>query len=83
MEYINILFESFYFKLIIGILMALILTFADDFKILKNKFILISIGLALILMLLNNIDDIGIILLLIALFIISYNNVMILHAPHA
>ena len=80
MEYINILFESFYFKLIIGILMALILTFADDFKILKNKFILISIGLALILMLLNNIDDIGIILLLIALFIISYNNVMILHA---
>ena len=80
MEYINILFEIFYFKLIIGILMALILTFADDFKILKNKFILISIGLALILMLLNNIDDIGIILLLIALFIISYNNVMILHA---
>jgi cell division protein FtsW (lipid II flippase) len=79
MEYINILFESFYFKLIIGIFMALILAFADDIKILRNKFMLMLIGLTLLLMISININtDFGIILLLTALFIISYNNMMIL-----
>jgi hypothetical protein len=76
MNSLNIIFQ--HFKLAIAIIMCLILTFAIDIKILQEKFILIAIFIVLILMILSNItEDLGIILLLLALFIISYNNIYI------
>jgi cell division protein FtsW (lipid II flippase) len=74
MEIFNILFQSFYFKLGIAAIMALLISFANEVKILHDKFVLILIFLVLILMLLYSLQsDVGIIMLLVGLFVICYN----------
>jgi hypothetical protein len=74
---IHIIFDNFYFKLGIAVIMALLLTFSSDIKILYSKIILISILFILLFMIIYNLnEDMGIIILLVALFLLSYNNVI-------
>lgn len=74
---IHIIFDNFYFKLGIAVIMSLLLTFSSDIKILYSKIILIIILLILVLMIIYNLnEDMGIIILLIALFLLAYNNII-------
>jgi hypothetical protein len=59
-------------RIIAGIILSLILTFADEISILYNPLLLILIGCAVIGLLLFQ-DDFGITLLTCALFAIVFN----------
>jgi cell division protein FtsW (lipid II flippase) len=73
----ELLFQSFYFKLSIASIMALLLTFSGDIEIFRDQFILLVLFVVLILMIMYNIrDDLGLVMLLIALLVITYNNVI-------
>jgi hypothetical protein len=69
------IFQNKYTQISLALLMALILTFAGDIKIIGEKKITILTLVILILMLMTRLKkgEIGIILLLSALLIISYN----------
>jgi cell division protein FtsW (lipid II flippase) len=73
----NILFQNFYFKLSLASLIALLLAFAGDIQIFKDIYTLLALLIVLVLMLLYNIqEDLGLIMLLIALLIITYNSII-------
>jgi hypothetical protein len=77
----EILFQNFYFKFAIAAVMALLITFANDIKVLRDRFILIMIFIALMLMTVFSLkQDVGIVLLLIALYVLCYN-LVIIHNP--
>jgi uncharacterized membrane protein YhaH (DUF805 family) len=70
----NEVFNNPFYKLCIGIIIALVLTFAHDIHILKEWWVLFLVAfITLLLLSLNILDDLGIILLMIALLIITYN----------
>lgn len=72
---VNQLFDSMHFKVAIASLLSILLAFSSDVKMLDSSFVLIIILIVLILMILSNFHrDYGLIILLSALFIISYNN---------
>lgn len=74
---INIIFDNFTYKIIIAIILALIVSFTNKIEILHAAISAILIFLILILMFFNFENDFGIILLLVALLALTYNNVMI------
>jgi hypothetical protein len=77
----EILFQNFYFKFAIAAVMALLITFANDIKVLRDRFILIMIFIALMLMTFFSLkQDVGIVLLLVALYVLCYN-LVIIHNP--
>lgn len=72
---INNMFDSIYFKIVIASLLSIMLAFSSDIKLLDSSFMLIVIFIVLMLMILTNFHrDYGLIILLSALFVISYNN---------
>jgi membrane protein implicated in regulation of membrane protease activity len=74
---INIFFENFYYKLSFAILLCVILAFANRIEVLQNGAIAFIILILFMLMLLSGSfnEDYGIILLLAAMFVLTYNNV--------
>jgi len=68
---IDFIFENIYYKLCIAIVISLIITFSHEIKILKEYWILIII--TFICLLSFSTGDIGIILLMIALTLITFN----------
>jgi hypothetical protein len=64
-----------YFKVFFVLVFGIILTFADDIVILKQKVSLYVVLLILLMIILTNMDDYGygIILLIMLLFVLTYN----------
>ena len=73
---INIFFDNFYYKLCFAIILCMIAAFASQIDLLKHGAVAIIL---LILLLLMMVDDYSIAILLIALFVLTYNNVMFRH----
>jgi hypothetical protein len=73
---INLLFDNFYYKLAFALILCLLLAFANSIDVLKKVGMSIIILIIIILILLSGNKDYNILLLLIGLFILSYNNVM-------
>lgn len=72
---VNQLFDSMYFRIAIASLLSILLAFSSDVKMLDSSMVLIILLIVLILMILTNFHrDYGLIILLSALFVISYNN---------
>jgi hypothetical protein len=71
---INIFFDNFYYKLCFAIILCLLIAFADRIDVLKNGGIVLII-LFLIILMMNAQEDYGIVILLVALFVLGYNNV--------
>lgn len=74
MQVLEVIWDNFYIKLFIAVMLSIIITFSDSLEILKKKFVIYCIFLILILKILLY-DDIGFILLLLCLFILCYNNI--------
>lgn len=71
---INHIFSSFYYRLIIALALCLMITFVDRFDLFHMQIITLLIFSLLILMLYTNMErDYGLLLLVIALFVLSYN----------
>jgi hypothetical protein len=71
---IDVIFNNNFYKLCIGFILSLLLTFAHEIHVLKEYWILIPIAIVTLLLLSNNIsNDLGIILLMIAILILTYN----------
>ena len=66
------IFNNFYFKLIIAMIMCLILSFSHEIDVLKNKLLTWCIFVIVCLMICFNLqEDAGVIFLLVAIFILS------------
>lgn len=72
---INFIFNNFYYKLSFALILCLLLAFANTIDVLKKGGITIIILMLIILILLSGNEDYNILLLLVGLFILSYNNV--------
>lgn len=68
------LFDNFYWKLLMVIILALAATFAHEIDLFKDGVITYLI-LGLLIMLMIAKEDYGLVVLLCAIFILSYNNV--------
>lgn len=70
----NQIFESLYTKFFIVVMLALMITFVHEVDLFKSVWALVIIGgLTLLFYFNTSYDDLGILLLLIALFIVVYN----------
>lgn len=67
------MFESQYLKLIIVIILALVLTFAHEIKVIHEPWLLLLIGIITLFLLINNVVNMGIIFMMVALVLIVYN----------
>jgi len=71
---IDDIFNNSFYKLCIGFIIALVLTFSHEIHILKEWWVLFFVAFVTILLVSSNLsDDFGIILLMIALLLITYN----------
>jgi hypothetical protein len=71
---IDVIFNNNFYKLCIGFILSLVLTFSHELHILKEYWILILITILTIMLLSKELsNDLGIILLMIALLILTYN----------
>jgi hypothetical protein len=71
---IDVIFNNNFYKLCIGFILSLVLTFSHELHILKEYWILILITILTIILLSKELsNDLGIILLMIALLILTYN----------
>lgn len=68
------LFNNIYWKLLMVTILALLATFAHDIDLFKDGVITYVILGMLILLLISN-EDYGLVILLCAIFVLSYNNV--------
>lgn len=71
---INIIFDNIYFKLIIAIILALFIAFSNEIDLFYKPLVLVLIGaLTIILFVMESNIDMGILYLMVALFVIVYN----------
>lgn len=71
---IDYIFNNNFYKLCIAFIIVLMITFSHELIILKQYWVLICVSFVTFLLLSNNIEnDLGIILLMVALLIIIYN----------
>lgn len=75
---INQLFNNIYWKILVVLILALLITFVNDIDVLKDGFI-VYIILAVLMLLIYTKEDMGFCVLVASLFILSYNNVI--HKP--
>lgn len=68
------LFNNFYWKLLMVIVLAIAATFAHEINLFKDG-VITYIILGLVILLLISREDYGLVILLCAIFILSYNNV--------
>ncbi len=71
---IDIIFDNIYFKLIIAIVLALFISFSNEIELFYKPYVLLIIGiLTIFLFVIKSNIDIGILYLMVALFVIVYN----------
>lgn len=71
---IDHIFSSFYYRLIIAFALCLMITFVDKFDLFHTKFITFLLFILILLILYSNMkEDYGLLLLVIALFVLSFN----------
>jgi hypothetical protein len=71
---LDVFFDNIYYRLLIASILALILTFPDELHILKNPGMLVMIGILTVsLVMFDVVDDIGITILMMCLFVVVYN----------
>lgn len=71
---IEYIFYNFYYKLAIAFMIALILTWSNDFPILKESYCIPILFIIIISLIYTSFaEDFGLILLLIALFIVCFD----------
>ena len=71
---IDSLFNNFRFRLAIAFILCVVLAFASRFDVLSQRTMTVAIFLMLVLMVMSNVDhDYGLVLLVLALFVLSYN----------
>lgn len=75
LDFYSCITSHVYFKIFFVLVFGIILTFADDIEILKHKVSLYVILLILLMIVLTSMDDYGygVIMILMILFILSYN----------
>ena len=79
---INQLFNNIYWKILVVLILALLITFVNDIDVLKDGFI-VYIILAVLMLLIYTKEDMGFCVLVASLFILSYNNVVHKTIPRA
>jgi len=72
---LNQLFNNIYWKILVVLILTLLITFVNDIDVLKDGFI-VYIILAVLMLLIYTKEDMGFCVLVAALFILSYNNVV-------
>lgn len=71
---IDIIFDNIYFKLIIAIVLSLFIAFSNEIQLFYKPSILLLIGvITIILFVMESNIDMGILYLMVALFVIVYN----------
>lgn len=71
---IDYIFNNNFYRLCIAFIITLMITFSHELIILKEYWVLISISIVTFLLVSTNIkEDLGIILLMVALLVLSYN----------
>lgn len=71
---IDIIFDNIYFKLIIAIVLALFIAFSNEIELFYRPIVLVLIGvLTIILFVMESNIDMGILYLMVALFVVVYN----------
>jgi hypothetical protein len=76
---IDFVFNSFYFRLLIAAVISLMIVFVDKFEFLHYKIVTLLLFVMISLMIVSNmLQDYGLLLLMVALFILSYNMSVIL-----
>ena len=71
---IDIIFDNIYFKLIIAIILALFIAFSNEIELFYKPSVLVVIGvLTIILFVMKSNIDMGILYLMVALFVVVYN----------
>uniref|UniRef100_A0A6C0BGS3 Uncharacterized protein n=1 Tax=viral metagenome TaxID=1070528 RepID=A0A6C0BGS3_9ZZZZ len=76
---IDFVFNSFYSRLLIAAVISLMIVFVDKFEFLHNKIVTLLLFIMISLMIVSNMfQDYGLLLLIVALFILSYNMSIIL-----
>jgi hypothetical protein len=75
LDFYSCITSHIYFKLFFVLVFGIIITFADDIDVLKQKVSLYVILLVLLMTILTHMDNYGygVIMLLVMLFIITYN----------
>lgn len=68
------LFNNIYWKLLMVTIMTLLITFAHEIDLFKDG-VITYIILGMVLLLLFSREDFGLVILLCAIFVLSYNNV--------
>lgn len=68
------LFNNIYWKLLMVTILALLITFAHEIDLFKDG-VITYIILAMVILLLFSKEDYGLVILLCAIFVLSYNNV--------
>lgn len=74
---ITTIFESVYTKLLLVVMLALMITFAHEIEPFKSIWTLVLIAVLTVVFYMNTAyDDLGILLLMVSLFIVVYNQCM-------
>jgi len=68
------IFNNFYYRLIIAFVVCLMIAFVDKFELFHRKWVTAVLFVIIVMMWSSNLNnDYGLLLLIIALFILSYN----------
>ena len=71
---INVIYANKYFRLFIVAMLALIVSFANELKILNERWVLFLTGTIIVLVVMHDPSiEVGLIFILVALFIVIYN----------
>lgn len=74
---INTILESVYTKLLLVVMLALMITFAHEIEAFKSVWTLLFVGVLTVVFYMNTAyDNLGILLLMVSLFIVVYNQCM-------
>lgn len=79
---IHVLFNSWYWKAIVVIVLSMLNTFAHDVEALKDGVVCYMV-FAMLACLVYTREDMGFVMLVASLFVLSYNNVVTKKAPKA
>lgn len=72
---INFVFDNFYYRLIIASILCLMIAFVDSYHLFHSRAVNAVLLIVLVVMLMSSQmeEDYGLVLLIVALFILSYN----------
>ena len=73
LDFCSCITNNLYFKVFFVIVFGLVLTFVHEIDFLHNKIALAVILFVMLMMLFTHADEFGVILFLIALFVLTYN----------